>query len=68
MGRRKKEVNMVATSIHIPSELSNMIESLVKRGYYNNKSEFIRFAIIEKLRKDLEMIDKYKKIISNPTI
>lgn len=45
--------NMKIISVQLPQSLINAIDTLVKRGVYPNRSEAIRTAIRELIRKEL---------------
>ncbi|MHC1604494.1 MAG: ribbon-helix-helix domain-containing protein [Candidatus Methanofastidiosia archaeon] len=36
----------------VPPEIEKQIESLVKKGFYKTKSDFLYQAVLEKLRND----------------
>jgi len=41
-------------SVKMPKTLIELIDELIKKGYYQSRSEFIRQAVIEKLREELK--------------
>ncbi len=42
---------MVVVSVHMPEKLVNMLEELVREGYFPTISEAIRFSVYELLMK-----------------
>jgi len=46
---RKKE--MICITVHLPPAMNERLEELVRRGYYPSKSEAIRCAIRDLLKK-----------------
>ena len=50
MPRQKKEEKMVLISIHVPVQMLNEVDEIVKQGLFPNRSAFIRYAIEELLK------------------
>jgi Arc/MetJ-type ribon-helix-helix transcriptional regulator len=57
----KKE--LVVVTVKLPIWMLVEIEALVRMGRYNSRSDLIRTAVRELLRKEAEILDKEKKII-----
>jgi len=53
--------NMQIVSVQIPKSVLNAIDQLVKRGVYPNRSEVIRAALREFLKKELSSTDYQRK-------
>lgn len=54
---------MPTISIALPDSLNNVLEKLVKEGYYGNRSELLRVCIRETLPKILEDSDKINLLV-----
>lgn len=45
--QKRKEEKMVIISVHVTPKMLEVMDNLVKQGYYANRSELIRAAISE---------------------
>jgi len=52
---------MVTISLKIPDRVLKMIDDLVEEGLYPSRSEFIRTAIIQLLRRELRVRENARK-------
>ena len=55
--------NMKLISFWISQHLLNNLDELVKRGYYPNRSEAIRVAIRELIKKELYLYQRPKRML-----
>ncbi len=51
MPRSKSEEKMTLISVHIPKQILKELDGLVKQGVFPSRSEAIRFAIIDLIRR-----------------
>ena len=49
---------MEIISIRLPRQILEEIDKLIRRGRYSSRSEFIRIAILELLRKEQQTVDE----------
>jgi Arc/MetJ-type ribon-helix-helix transcriptional regulator len=54
---------LIVVTVKLPLWMLVEIEALVKLGRYNSRSDLIRTAVRELLRREAEYFDKEKKII-----
>jgi len=55
---------MRVVNVKLPDDLVDLIDELVRLGKYSSRSEFIRFAIADKLQKEFngQLQINYKKL------
>jgi len=58
MPKTKANEKMVLISVHIPKQMLEELDELVKRGIYPSRSEAIRIAIRDLLLRHYEMVRK----------
>ncbi len=51
---------MIVCPVHLPGMYLNAIDKMVKTGFYPCRSEVIRVAIRDMLKRDLELCKKLK--------
>jgi len=49
---------MRLVTLKLPETLVTMIDELVKCGWYESRSEFIRIAVTEKLKREVTLLDR----------
>jgi len=58
MPKTKASEKMVLISVHIPKQMLEELDELVRRGIYPSRSEAIRIAIRDLIMKHIELLRK----------